>query len=64
MLTTRENVKLKKAEPRCVYRKTLVWLVFIDHLLDERINFTKRIYTVLYIVAVKVFWDASNNNCK
>ena len=60
-LTTRQNVKWKKAKPKCLCRKTLVWIIFIKYLLDERINFTKYIYTVLYIVAVKVFLDASNN---
>ena len=55
---------MEKSRAKCVYRTTLVWIIFIDYLLDERVNFTKCMYTVLCIVAVKVFLDASSNNRK
>lgn len=58
---TRENVKWKKAEPKCVCGMTHAWDILIKYLLDERINFTKYIYTAIYIVALRVLLDASKS---
>ena len=48
-----------KKQSQDVSTERLVWIIFIDYLLDERVNLTKCTYAVLCIVAVKVFLDAS-----